>query len=281
MRTLPECEPPPVVAHALARLGIDPATVRPLATTASAFATPRTFLVVDPGGARFKARVARSADAASRATVRARRLADPRVPAPLAHVGTVTIERWVPGVTLDEATPTGGQIDEAAELLAAVHRTHGGRPPAMRPVRAARRAERELEVLSLAGVVDDALRARAAAALERLPAEALFGLVHGDLCGANLVVTGDGRLVSVDNELLAPGHLDYDLARAWYRWPLPDDLQRRFDDAYAAAAARIPDPATRRAWRVAATVRGAFVRHELGTAPDPAIRRLATALAED
>ena len=64
------------------------------------------------------------------------------------------------------------------------------------------------------------------------PQHAQTGIIHTDLCPANLVIAADGRLRPVDNESLHIGCLDLDLARTWYRWPLQGTRGEEFLDAY-------------------------------------------------
>jgi hypothetical protein len=70
--------------------------------------------------------------------------------------------------------------------------------------------------------------------------------------------------VSVDNEHLRRGFLDYDLARAWYRWGLPAVAQQRFENSYHRQWRPAPPPEERRAWRTAAALGALHMRYRRG-----------------
>ena len=91
-----------------------------------------------------------------------------------------------------------------------------------------------------------------------LPARSACGLVHGDLCAENLVLTPDGRIVSIDNERVRIDFLDYDLARTFVRWPLPDARRERFERRYTTWGRSVPAAREASAWRVRAAVKSAF-----------------------
>jgi hypothetical protein len=63
----------------------------------------------------------------------------------------------------------------------------------------------------------------------------------------------------IDSGGIRVGFLDYDLARCWYRWPMPPASRRAFLARYAAPRPAPPSvPAT--FWRLAALVRSAHFR---------------------
>jgi len=121
--------------------------------------------------------------------------------------------------------------------------------------------------------------------LQRLdPGSASTGLVHTDFCGENMVVDGDGRLWVVDNERLGIGILAYDLARAWYRWALPDAAWERFRAAYADAAPLRDALEQPGFWNIAAAVGSAVLRLRLDRTrahvPLDRLRGMAVAVGE-
>ncbi len=89
--------------------------------------------------------------------------------------------------------------------------------------------EKELEDLGIRGALSrrDCERLLLLAG-QSAPESCSVGLVHGDLCGENLIVNSVGKPVAIDFETLSVDALDFDLARTWYRWP----VSRRQREAY-------------------------------------------------
>jgi hypothetical protein len=267
----------------LSVLGIEPVEIRAVAEALPAHPTARTFIIVTAHGARLKARIVPSPARAARAQMLAERLSDPRINIPTGRVGAVTVESWVEGTTLSSVPLRVAHIDAAADLLRFVHRFAGHpseRLPQLRHVGPVSvQATSDLRCLLDAGIFASDLCARIERILELgLPDRAPWGLMHGDLCAANLVIGAGGRIVSIDNEHLRRGFLDYDLARTWYRWVLPPAAQRRFEVMYAKDCLWQATDRERQAWRVAAVVRGVRIRHRLGSSLQLPLDRLATAL---
>ena len=249
------------LAAALEAFGIDAASVEPL--TSRPHTVPAgAYLVTTAAGRRLKIRFAHAARPAARSNRYLRLLADRRVPPPLAIEGRVMLDDWVEGTLLTVA-PSDAAVDGAADLLAGIHGFRGKgfpRDQSVSPIE--RRMRRQLAELVAAGVVGKAI----ATELERiagdgLPDRARWGLVHGDFCGENLVLTPEGTVVSIDNAHAGTGFFEYDLGRSWYRWPRPDAAVDDFERRYDGLTGRSADPEERRAWRAAATVKGLHLRH--------------------
>jgi thiamine kinase-like enzyme len=190
-------------------------------------------------------------------------LGDPDLAAPLFASGRVTVEEWVAGTEVDRDAPEGAHVDAAADLLGRLHARTALpdrrflRVGATAPL--ARKTERRLETLRATGLVSSAEVGRLLDALHAgLPERAARGPVHGDLCAENLVVTPDGRVVSIDNERVRIDFLDYDLARTWVRWPMRAAAHDRFERRYATWGRTPPVPAEAGAWRVCAATKSAF-----------------------
>jgi aminoglycoside phosphotransferase (APT) family kinase protein len=268
------------LAGASRALGIEPASVIPLHSAAPVARRPRSYLISTGAGARIKIRIARRQDLAARATTLIVALADERVPVPLARVGRFTAEAWVDGTPLSSLRVTQRHVVAAAELLARLHQFPGPpgeqlpRQQSTRPIR--RRAERHVVELVSAGLVERRDAGTVRSILRHgLPARAEWGLVHGDFCAENLVWRPDGTLVSIDNETVGRGYRDYDMARTWYRWPMPASTLARFERAYfAALVVASPSPVERLAWRTAAALKGIHLRHRRGLAADRGLAAL-------
>lgn len=253
----------PRVAALLGALGIVPVRVVGLAPTDPWRRSPRSYLVEGQGGGTFKVRLGRSADRPDRVAVLARVLGDERVPPPLAVDRGVTVWAWVQGRTLDRS-PSGRDVARAGELLAWLHSWRAAQEGPQRSTAAlVARAARQLEELAGAGVVTPGMRAGLGSLLSLLPPSAAWGVVHGDFCGENLVVAHDGAVVSIDHERMRSGYLDYDVARTWSRWLLPEPLERRFLDAYERVRP-LPSERALRAWRAAAVIKRLHLRHRHG-----------------
>jgi hypothetical protein len=272
------------LARALEALGIDPVDVEVVEGNPPWRPKPATFKVVTTAGDVVKIRIMGSAGRAERMARFTAGLADERLPAPVARVGKVTVERWVDGVVLASMPLTDGHLDAAADLLATIHRyapapapAAGSRLPRRRPVRPLlAQARQQLVDLAAARTLTIADVRRAEAILGGLPESSGWGLIHTDLCADNLVARPDGVLVCVDNEFMMRGYRELGLARTWYRWPMPARAWARFERRYRAAlgdGARVP-PEQARAWRVAATVRGVHLRQQRDAPLDHAVAAL-------
>jgi aminoglycoside phosphotransferase len=259
------------LAGAARALGIDMVSATALAKVAPWNRRPRSFLVGTADGGLVKIRFGRRAVIVDRAAALSAALGDARVLPPLARAGRITAETWVEGADLASFRLSARQLDAAAALLANLHcfpgppgedlpRSHSTGP-------ALSFAERHLSDLVGGGLVTATEGRSLRAILGRLPDHSPWGLMHGDFCGENLVERPDGVVVSVDHEGLGRGFIEYDLARAWYRWDLPVTAGRRFERSYRVASRSAPPAAAeQRAWRVAAAVKGAHLRYRRGVA---------------
>jgi hypothetical protein len=164
----------------------------------------------------------------------------PLCPAPTdLHGRQVTF--WPYGTPVDPEDPDAAPWEEAAALLAGLHRAPA--PPGLPPMRGPAKAARAVARLRAAGPhpaaapVLRAWRALPAWARDEAPMPGATTLCHGDLHLGQLVRhpagTGPWRLIDVDD--LGMGTPAWDLARpaAWYACGLlPPDEWIRFLTAY-------------------------------------------------
>ena len=132
----------------------------------------------------------------------------------------VTVEEWIEGSTLEY--PTRSEVVQAAILL---RRLHDSRPVQMEST--APHLEGVICKLPLAGleVLETPLR-------ELAPAECLWGLIHGDFCGNNLVRDTMQGIWCIDNEWQGTGPILYDLARTLTLWDFDEEQEACFLHAY-------------------------------------------------
>ena len=107
------------------------------------------------------------------------------------------------------------------------------------------------------------------------------GVIHKDLCPENLVIDPRGIVHAVDNEWMTIGPTAFDLARTWYRWPMPEPAWRHYLSTYACLHDPEPALAHFTFWRIAVVSKSARVRVTLRTGgADVPLRRLAWLAAE-
>jgi hypothetical protein len=272
------------VLAALARLevqAVDAVSITGLPATRNTRATYRIGL---SDGRVVKARrLQRTARAARFARI-VQGLSHECIPPPLVVMGRVSVEAWVEGTPVSALPPSAERLAQAADLLGSLHarRAADGRPGTLWSTRLFRAStERRLAGLEARGLLAPGEVAAALTAVGRLaPEVAEVGLTHNDFCAENLVAEAGGRLVAVDNEGLRRGFLDYDLARTWYRWPMPEPDWRAFSTRYASWRLHPIDVQPLHFWRIAAVAKSAALRaqHRAADAHLP-IERLRLLLA--
>jgi len=206
-----------------------------------------------------------------------------------ARYGAVLLEDWIEGEGLGDTPPSDAQLVDAASLLAQLHTTEtvAGQPlHEMRSTAAWRdEAERRLREILAGGGLDEQNAPLIRGTLERLdPGRAVFGLVHTDFCGENMVVDRAGRLRVVDNERVGVNALGFDVARTWYRWALLEPAWERFRSVYAARVQLTEPLETLGFWSIVAVVQSAALRLQVDRArvhvPLDRLRRMAIDLGE-
>jgi hypothetical protein len=215
-------------------------------------------------GHTIKARLLPDAETARRLFEICRDLPDAFAPA-FGCYGAVLLEEWIDGAELGDTLPSDAHLVEAGSLLARLHATPivaGSRVHDLRSTAAWReKTEAGLRQVLAAGELDEPDALLIQGALERLdPGQAVFGLVHTDLCGENMVVDRAGRLRVVDNEHVGIDALGFDVARTWYRWALPAPAWERLRSIYAARAPFAEPLETFDFWSVVTIVHSAALR---------------------
>lgn len=206
-----------------------------------------------------------------------------------ARYGAVLLEDWIEGESLGNIPPSDAHLFDAGSLLAELHatRTVAGQPlHEMRSTAVWRNeAERRLCEICAVGALDEPDASLIRDALRRLdPKRAIFGLVHTDFCGENMVVDRTGRLRVVDNERVGVDALGFDVARTWYRWALPQPAWERFRSVYAARVQLTEPLETVGFWRLVAVVHSAALRLQVDRArvhvPLDCLRQIVVELGE-
>ena len=192
-------------------------------------------------------------------------LPDVGVPRVLARQGRALLSQWVDGEPISSVDLDENLLVASGELHGRIHaaeltegrwrlRTTASKYTAHRVASALEELE-EAELITPAEA-DQAIRL----ASQCVPESFDVGISHGDFCAENLLVDSAGQIVVVDNETLAIGPLDYDLARTWYRWPMTEHQRTAYYEGYR----RWRDPAAFRRnaayWTVMALAEAAIYR---------------------
>jgi Ser/Thr protein kinase RdoA (MazF antagonist) len=155
----------------------------------------------------------------------------------VATCGKVAIAQWISGTAMGPDSVTDEQAHSAGVLLARVHTITDlpadllDRVPDVRWY--TNKTSRYLAALVDRGALESALAKRIAEiAVARQPDNFEAGLIHGDFCADNMVISDDGEIYVIDNESLALRALDYDVARCWSRWPMAGGLRQAFAEGY-------------------------------------------------
>lgn len=255
--------PEPDVVRALHDLGFEPSSFTPIGGYPRWRQGRVTYRVELTSGDVVKVRRLTRTLAPKRAARLVAALDDPDLPAPLFLEGRVTVERWIDGDSLATIGARSRDVDGAADLLARLHartlvpghafRRVGSLVPLYEKTCA------RIDALQDVGLLTRGEQRRLVKELRGgLPARATRGVVHGDLCAHNLVVTADGRVVSIDNERVRIDFLDLDLARTWLRWPMSTREHARFERRYASWGRPVPEGSEAASWRVCAAVKSAI-----------------------
>lgn len=199
----------------------------------------------------------------------------------VAHEGDALLEEWAEGVSLAQGQVSERLVEEAGRMLGVLHMSQVPATDdlAFEPFDGptwARKTADNVRTLERHGLLASG-RAEwlMAQVMSDQPDDVPMGIVHRDLCPANLLVNTKGRLVSVDNGTMTLGALDHDLYRVWYRWPMTPLERAAFNRGYREHRdAGIPERPSR-FWATAVIVNSARMRLALSErAAVEALRRL-------
>lgn len=179
-----------------------------------------------------------SEDEAARVWALSRLLDRRHFPDIVARQGKAVLVEWVEARAWDEMRPPLRLYEQLGEVLGALHCVR--LPDAAATGRGVtldswqRRLRGNLAQLVRLNVLSDQEEELATElAMQVAPIQLETGVVHGDFCSENIVVTSGGRAWIVDNERLSIDAPAYDLARTWYRWPMDPDGQGAFLRGYS------------------------------------------------
>jgi len=202
----------------------------------------------------------------------------------IAARGRATLEEWVEGTPLQAGKVTQAQARQAGELLGFVH-AHVDVPEGSDAIVAD--ADWQLDKIKahLSAIATQMPEASAICeavgviAWGSRPAGFDTGLIHADYCAENIVLSDDGNLVVVDNELLRVGALDFDVARCCCRWLMTNHQRRAFFAGYEQHRGLDQFIAHRQFWAIRALALSMDVHLKHGRTNEPvmsALQRIAS-----
>jgi hypothetical protein len=247
-----------------------PARVEALAPSDTYRAAPGAFRVTLADGRHLKARTMTGVERAVRVECILRALDHSAFPSVVARRGAILLLEWIDGEDLEELEPRPGWVRAAAAIQAFLHAMPV--PPALeRPADAIGATTAKLERDVAALVADGTVAAAESAALLALarrsaPDACRTGIVHRDLCARNMIVRPSGEICLVDNETMAVGACEFDLARTWYRWPLSRGEREEYFRAYGRTHDPRPFLAHFAFWALAVLADSACMRAAAGAA---------------
>jgi hypothetical protein len=238
--TVRENAAPPELLRSFEAIDAHAASVEPLVPSDSYRPVPGAFRVALTDGRRLKARLLSSAERAARLECILRALRHSAFPAVITRHERVLLLEWIDGEPLDEGTASPNVVRAASAIHAFLHAMPV--PLALRPLpddvlgAVAAKLEADLSALAADGIVTES-ESRAALAVARrfAPGRCRIGIVHRDLCARNMIERSSGEICLVDNETMIVGACEFDLARTWYRWPLPREAREAYFQAYVRA----------------------------------------------
>jgi aminoglycoside phosphotransferase len=226
---------------------------------------PSAYRLAATDGRVLKGRRFASAAEAERAEYVARCLGPRVVSAPLMRSGAALVSEWLDG---EPPTHAPALLRRCGALQAAVHAQV---VPDDCPYRPRATMERRWAILEqcagdlVGSGALDALEARRALeiACRDAPSACTIAFILGDFCAENAIVSRSGEVRFIDHGTLSIDACEYDLARTWYRWPLPAAQRTAFLDGYAARRSAESFDAHFLYWAITVLIGGARFRRRL------------------
>lgn len=219
------------------QLGIEIDSAEEITCLTSARQRKASFKLTLTDGRLFKARRFRTLDRFSSAVALAPFIEDLHFSRIVAAHGMASIEQWIAGSPLSADAVSERQANWAGALLGQLHTITDLPPDLLARAPAGswynNKINTHLTALVARGALEPALAEKIfELALERQPATFDVGLIHGDFCADNMVISDNGEIFVVDNESLGLGAFDYDIARCLTRWPMNEALRKAFVEGY-------------------------------------------------
>lgn len=198
------------------------------------------------------------------------------LPRVVARRGTALLMEWVDGQPLSAGNCTPYVLRRCGALQALIHCQTLPPESSYRPPRAIESwqasLERTLDELVECAVLDPSTaRDARAIAREYAPRRCPLGFIYGDFCADNIVLRDSGEVCFVDNETLSVHPADYDVARTWYRWPMPRAAREVYLSGYREHRGLETFLAHFPYWAIAAIADGARFRQRRGGAAAAAV----------
>jgi Ser/Thr protein kinase RdoA (MazF antagonist) len=221
-------------------------------------------------GVTVKARIAATANDACRIETLSGHLPPELFARVLARYGRALFVEWIPGRSITSGDCTSAFMERCGGLLATVHHVKPPNSPAWwHPTThqpAEERLSRDLhKLVELGGLTEPCARGLAGAAGRYGPEDIAVGLVHWDLCAANVIAGRDGAPRVIDQDTLYIGPCAGDLARTWYRWSLTSEQFGAFLTGYRSQRDTAEFESSFWYWAVSALVDSALWRLQVGS----------------
>jgi aminoglycoside phosphotransferase (APT) family kinase protein len=221
----------------IGRLGSRPVEIAPLTQLRTGDHERGCYRVQLADGRVFKYRrmpSARRAESVERLT---RLIDSPHIPRVIDRCGTGLLIEFVDAQTLRRDDITPEFLNKTASLQGRIHQTKVGDllgEETATSVNYARRLRSSIDrLVSLQALTAKEGSDLSALALSHAPGSGGRGLTHNDYCSQNILLTATGSFFVVDNETVAIGPYNFDLARTWYLWPMKPSQRAAYWAGYS------------------------------------------------
>ena len=241
-------------------------------------ADKRAYRLVFEDGSQAKARLLLGADHAGRWRALREKIGErPFLSSVFLQIESTVLEEWVPGEVLPQKNPPADLLREAGAVLARIHKTDVPELKVEDAEPEVSRCGEWLSELARVSAIDaESTRLLKLRIRREAPARTSMGVAHQDFCGENLVLHPLRGVVSIDNEWMRIGSLDFDVARAVRQWGLNEIGRRNFLAGYSEEGGPV-DFSSVDFWLLANDIFASEVRARRGWSDAPAtVRHLLT-----